>query len=112
MIIMATRWGDQVLIAIAKLLQQQTRKTDIIGRWGGEEFLVICPQTDKNGLLQLAEKLRKSIAQCQLSVAGHQTSSFGLSLYRQGDENKDIIARADQALYRAKKHGKNRSELQ
>ncbi len=104
--------GDQVLIAIAKLLQQQTRKTDIIGRWGGEEFLVICPQTDKNGLLQLAEKLRKSIAQCQLSAAGYQTSSFGLSLYRQGDENKDIIARADQALYRAKKHGKNRCELQ
>lgn len=104
--------GDQVLVDIAKLLKQQTRKTDTVGRWGGEEFLIICPAADKYGLIKLAENLRKSIDDRKFPVISNKTSSFGLSLYQQGDEIKDILARADQALYKAKEKGRNRVEFQ
>ena len=104
--------GDLVLVDIAKLLKQQLRTTDTIGRWGGEEFIIICPETDKNGLITLAENLRKKIKDHSFPVINNKTSSFGLSLYQQGDEAKDIISRADKALYRAKEKGRNRVEFQ
>ena len=103
--------GDKVLVDIAKLLQRQTRKTDIIGRWGGEEFLIICPETDKEGLIKFAESLRKSIAAHDFPVINTKTSSFGLAIYQQGDQTKDIISRADKALYKAKYNGRNRVEF-
>lgn len=104
--------GDRVLVEIANLLKSVTRKTDTLGRWGGEEFLIICPEIDKNGLLKLAENIREKIADHEFPVTGRMTGSFGISLYQAGDGPEDIISRADKALYRAKCEGRNRIEFQ
>ncbi|MCK4621342.1 MAG: diguanylate cyclase [Desulfuromonadales bacterium] len=104
--------GDQVLVDVAKLLKLHTRETDVAGRWGGDEFLIICPETDQNGLIQLAENLRKNIERYEFSVVNTKTSSFGVTVYQQGDEIKDMILRADKALYLAKGNGRNRVEFQ
>lgn len=101
--------GDQVLIEMAALLKRGMRQTDHVGRWGGEEFLVILPETALEDALALAERLRGTIAAhdfpgCPTSV----TISAGLSGYRTGDTQDAMVERADQALYRAKSEGRNR----
>jgi diguanylate cyclase (GGDEF)-like protein len=102
--------GDHVLITIAKLLEANTRETDVIGRWGGEEFIVICTQTDQPGAVKLAENLRQTL-QCQaIPVVNQKTASFGVATYQLNDQLADIIARADAALYEAKRKGRNRVE--
>ncbi len=102
--------GDLVLIAVASILAGNTRKTDIVGRWGGEEFIVICPQTDEIGVLNLAEGLREKFQAYDFPVAKHKTASFGVTTYRQGDQPKEIVQRVDEALYLAKNNGRNRVE--
>lgn len=104
--------GDQVLVEIAKLLQTHIRKTDFVGRWGGEEFMVICTQTDLSGAIKLAEHLRKLIEACPLPVVAHKTSSFGVAAYQSGDHANTLVSRADGALYEAKHRGRNRVESQ
>ncbi|OHE10979.1 MAG: hypothetical protein A2513_01425 [Sulfurimonas sp. RIFOXYD12_FULL_33_39] len=101
--------GDEVLIDIAKILKQNIRATDILGRWGGEEFLIILPQTDilETGLL--AEKLRMAIENNTFDKIGKKTCSFGVSEFKESDESsKNIVKRADNALYKAKDLGRNR----
>jgi diguanylate cyclase (GGDEF)-like protein len=100
--------GDDVLIRIAKVLAENIRDTDTLGRWGGEEFLLILPHTDLDQACALAEKLRKSIAQETIPVVGQKTSSFGVTTYCPGDNVTNLIARSDEALYEAKKMGRNR----
>jgi diguanylate cyclase (GGDEF)-like protein len=102
--------GDQVLIAVAKLLQAHTRETDVIGRWGGEEFIVICTQTDQAGAVKLAENLRQTLQREDIPVVHQKTASFGVASYQLNDQPKDIVARADAALYEAKRQGRNRVE--
>jgi len=102
--------GDAVLAAIAKLLRENVRHLDALGRWGGEEFAIICPETALEGAVTLAEKLRETIAEHDLTTVGRKTISFGVSAFRSGDEVTDLVRRADQALYRAKKKGRNRVE--
>ncbi|WP_428773824.1 sensor domain-containing diguanylate cyclase [Vibrio sp.] len=103
--------GDLVLMEIADILQNSVRKIDTVGRWGGEEFLIICPDTHQQGLVQLAERIRVAIAQHDFPIAGNQTTSFGVANYQYGDTPLNVIARADSALYKAKRHGKNRVEV-
>lgn len=103
--------GDEVLVCMAQLLQSRIRKTDLLGRWGGEEFLIICPGTDRKGLCNLAEELRKEIESCDFPKAGNCTASFGLSAFKKKDEVARLLNRADQALYVAKRSGRNRVEL-
>jgi len=103
--------GDEVLQTIAGLLRQGVRAVDIVGRWGGEEFLVICPDTDLEGALALAEKLRTAIEEAPFPAIGTSTSSFGVAQYMDGESFKDTVARADTALYRAKVNGRNRVEV-
>jgi len=102
--------GDQVLIAMARTLQSHTRATDVIGRWGGEEFIVVCPHTEQAGALKLAETLRETLQAQPLPAVGHMTASFGVATYQSGDQTKDVVARADAALYAAKRNGRNRVE--
>lgn len=104
--------GDQVLMAVANVLSANTRETDIVGRWGGEEFLVICPQTDQNGVLKFAENLCQIFREHDFPVIHKKTASFGIATYQPGDQSKDIVARADAALYLAKHNGRNRVEAQ
>ncbi|MFO1250816.1 MAG: diguanylate cyclase [Inhella sp.] len=74
------------------------RGTDLVGRWGGEEFLILCPDTGPAGALALAEKLREGIAAHAFPVVGHKTSSFGVATLRPSDEVPALLARADAAL--------------
>lgn len=100
--------GDEVLVEVANLLRVNTRAIDVVGRWGGEEFLVICPNTDAQGALKLAELLRQRIAEQTFPNALKQTASFGVATYQAGDGSTELVARADAALYEAKNQGRNR----
>lgn len=102
--------GDTVLKEFAHILQSNSRSTDTVGRWGGEEFLIICSQTDMEGTLLAAHHLKKTIASYSFSTVGHKTASFGVSTYALGEDVKDLIKRADDALYHAKNNGRNRVE--
>lgn len=100
--------GDTVLIAVADILRQCVRTVDIAGRWGGEEFLVISPDTDVHGAEQLAEKIRAAIEAYDFPTVGHKTASFGVAEFAEGDSIDTLTTRADSALYHAKETGRNR----
>lgn len=104
--------GDEVLKGVARILRERIRETDRVGRWGGEEFLVVCPHTDQAGALELAEELRREIEAADFPVDQTVTVSIGLAVAEPGGhegENSDrIIAVADSALYQAKRSGRNR----
>ena len=102
--------GDMVLVSITKILRQGVRKTDIIGRWGGEEFIVICPNTDLNGAVAMAEHLRQLVEGNKFNVVGPKTCSFGVAQLTLDEPVKSLVFRADAALYRAKAGGRNRVE--
>lgn len=100
--------GDSVLVELAKILENNIRSTDILGRWGGEEFVIICPETDSVGAQELAQKIRKSIEEHSFGTVGNKTASFGISQYINSDNEQQMMARADKALYQAKEDGRNR----
>ncbi len=103
--------GDRLLKETANLLRGMIRDSDSAGRWGGEEFLVVCPQTDLAGASALAEKLRSAYASAEFPMAIHRTASFGVACYHPGDSVDGLIRRADRALYAAKEAGRDRVEL-
>ena len=100
--------GDCVLVDVAQILHTQVRGTDLVGRWGGEEFLIVCRGSQPAAAATVAEKLRHSIASHVFPVIGQKTASFGVSKYGDGDTVKSVVARADMALYQAKNSGRNR----
>lgn len=102
--------GDNVLKEFAQQLKTQRRSIDTLGRWAGEEFLLVCPGTELAGLLVLAENLRARIAEHVFPVVGSKTASFGVAEYQPGDTIQDVVNRADRALYKAKDAGRNRVE--
>ena len=108
--------GDAVLKATADMLQQSTRKTDIVGRYGGEEFLVILPRTDSDGAIVMAERMRTKLQGTPVDVGCETplgiTASLGISPWCLGDSDDALIGRADAALYRAKAGGRNRVEVE
>jgi diguanylate cyclase (GGDEF)-like protein len=99
--------GDSALIQFSKILRENIRNSDIAGRWGGEEFLIICPHTDNTGATQLAEKLRKILAHSNIEIVGNITASFGVAEFLSGDDADKLLGRADRALYKAKDAGRN-----
>ncbi|MDD2464100.1 MAG: diguanylate cyclase [Desulfobulbus sp.] len=99
--------GDKVLVEVARILKANTRGTDRVGRWGGEEFVIVCTQTDKQGVLKLAEKLRQTFQEHNFPIVQQKTASFGVTTSRSGDKPNDLVARADEALYAAKHNGRN-----
>ncbi len=99
--------GDVILKEFAEILQTDARESDHVGRWGGEEFLIICPQTDIHGAATLAEKLRKSINEYPFTMVGHKTASFGITTCTDDCTFESMINRADKALYSAKSAGRN-----
>lgn len=100
--------GDKTLIDVAKILKENSRATDVVGRWGGEEFMIILPQTDIKAAAEHAEILRAKIEQHRFEAVGMKTSSFGVSSFIEGDTSETIVKRADDALYEAKNSGRNR----
>ncbi len=99
--------GDQLLVDISDIIRSTIRESDCVGRWGGEEFLVFCPETDIDGAVSLAEKLRVNIETNAFENAGYKTASFGVARFTHDDTVKGLINRADDALYSAKSSGKN-----
>lgn len=100
--------GDRVLVDMAEIVGNAVRKTDVVGRWGGEEFIIICTETDLDGAITVAEKVRQSIEEHVFEEVGVVTCSFGVSESTLGDTSNAIVGRADEALYSAKKSGRNR----
>ena len=99
--------GDEVLKALATILSENIRSVDILGRWGGEEFLIICPQADLASAAILAEKLRKAIADYDFPGVGHKTCSCGVASWLAGENSNAVAEKVDKALYRAKEQGRN-----
>jgi len=102
--------GDKVLQEVAATLLNNVRDVDIVGRWGGEEFLVICPETNLAMALSTAEKLRAEVEQQNKGKDLNITASFGVAELMNDEEVADIIRKADSALYMAKENGRNRVE--
>ncbi|WP_051326652.1 sensor domain-containing diguanylate cyclase [Aliagarivorans taiwanensis] len=100
--------GDSVLQESAALFLHTVRETDILGRWGGEEFMVICPNTSKDRAISLAERIRNAIEQHEFAHVGKRTASLGVSMIEPGDTFETLSSRADTALYQAKEHGRNK----
>jgi len=103
--------GDTVLQAFAEMLKCGIRDCDFAGRWGGEEFLVICPENDLNGAMVLAENLRRKFSEISFPLFAAQTASFGVAECKADELRDDFVRRADDALYLAKKNGRNRVEM-
>ena len=100
--------GDQILIQVAQLLQQDLFSTEIVSRWGGEEFIVIIPNTTAEEIYQTAEGLRQRLANYYHLEVGQVTASFGVALAESGEQLETLLKRADEALYLAKQQGRNR----
>lgn len=103
--------GDAVLIEISQWVLQRIRPSDLLARWGGEEFIILAPGSDGPMAYQAAERLRIAMQQAAFGRVGTLSCSFGVSHYRDGDTAETMLARADAALYRAKVGGRNRVEL-
>ncbi|WP_268871390.1 GGDEF domain-containing protein [Teredinibacter purpureus] len=101
--------GDRVLKSMAKLISINTRDSDLVGRWGGEEFLHISSDIQKSNLMELAEKLRNAVAFYTFEENDPLTItiSIGVTLFRKDEPFLKALKRADDALYAAKNNGRN-----
>lgn len=99
--------GDKVLIQIANILKTHIRKTDIVGRFGGEEFVIICPESHQENVYNLIEKIRLYIENYTFENIGNITASFGITMLQENDTEEALLKRADDALYKAKNNGRN-----
>jgi diguanylate cyclase (GGDEF)-like protein len=108
--------GDDVLRTFAGVLRATVRDSDLAGRWGGEEFILLLPGADAAGGAQLADRVRDALAKCSFEGRNGQavrvTCSFGVAQHRPGAGERELFSAADRALYRAKSTGKNRVELE
>ena len=99
--------GDETLKLLAKILVENTRDVDLVGRWGGEEFLIICPNTTIENAKIIAEKLRKSVEMKNFKHNEKVTISLGISCFVDDLDIEKIVDNADKALYESKINGKN-----
>jgi diguanylate cyclase (GGDEF)-like protein len=103
--------GDKVLIAVGRVLAETVRASDFAARFGGEEFLLLLPDTDRQGSVELAEKIRRQLGRSDLAQVGAVTASFGVAcLPEDAVEPEELIRKAGRAVYTAKAHGRNRVE--
>ncbi len=101
--------ADVVLVELAALMQGMDRDSDILARWGGEEFARLLPNTSLEGATAVATRMRKAIEEHDFSSAEVVTCSFGVTVLRaKTDSNENFMARADEALRQAKEQGRNR----
>jgi diguanylate cyclase (GGDEF)-like protein/PAS domain S-box-containing protein len=99
--------GDAILVRLVQLVSHRLRRSDLLARWGGEEFMVLLPETDADGAQQVAENLRAAVADTDFEGPGTLTVSAGVTAYRPGEPLKTFIKRVDDALYAAKAAGRN-----
>ena len=103
--------GDQVLMQLAHVVQSSLRGTDSLTRWGGEEFVVLCPNTTLSTVSMLAERLRERLAKTAFPEVGQVTVSLGVAECMAAETWEDWFKRADAALYRAKACGRNQVQI-
>jgi len=103
--------GDDVLQRVASIIKENIRSTDIVGRWGGEEFLIISPSTDIEGAKRLAEHIRIKIQDTKFEAIENLTISAGVVQVGSEVTDENILKKVDEALYRAKANGRNRVEV-
>jgi diguanylate cyclase len=103
--------GDIILQQLAQLLKGNMRGTDFCGRWGGEEFLIICPDTPATAATAIISKLQQSIREADMAEQIRLTLSFGIAMLQPGESADDQLRRADNALYEAKRLGRDRMIL-
>lgn len=99
--------GDRVLKNLGRLIQSRARASDTAGRWGGEEFLIICPATDLSGAYELAERIRQDMQHQTITEDVSVTISAGVAEYKSGEDTETLVKRADGKLYEAKRSGRN-----
>lgn len=104
--------GDLTLKAFTQIISKNIREYDIFARWGGEEFILMLPQTNVNDGYKLAEKIRLAIQAHTFENVEKVTCSIGLSMLNKGDSHQKLIKRADTALYKAKNGGRNRTIIE
>lgn len=103
--------GDYVLQTVTGLVKENIRANDVVARWGGEEFMVLMPQSDVQAARNASEKLRLAIAAHHFDKVGSLTASFGVAAFEPQDDLNSLLKRVDDALYRAKEQGRNRVEI-
>jgi diguanylate cyclase (GGDEF)-like protein/PAS domain S-box-containing protein len=103
--------GDYVLQTLAQIVKENLREIDYLVRWGGEEFIIITPETDLEKAKVLAERVRKAIEDYRFNKAGKITISLGVTKFITDDTEDTIVKRADDAMYKAKQKGRNRVEV-
>jgi diguanylate cyclase (GGDEF)-like protein len=99
------------LIKLSGFVTKRMRETDLLARWGGEEFVILLPLSDASMAERFAEILREAIATLSFDHGKPVTCSFGVAQLAPGESAEHLVARADEALYRAKLNGRNRVEL-
>ncbi len=100
--------GDAVLQALTAVVKANIRAVDVVARWGGEEFLILMPQSDGTAVQDAAEKLRQAVIHHPFEQIGNLTVSFGVTAFEPQDDSNTFLKRVDDALYQAKENGRNR----
>ena len=99
--------GDKVLFQFSEIFKASMRKIDIVSRWGGEEFLILCPETNLNEGILTAQRLISTIRAYEFPGIGHATVSMGVTVVHENETFEHLVNRADECLYKAKNNGKN-----
>ncbi|MBZ4688662.1 MAG: hypothetical protein PWQ96_2098, partial [Clostridia bacterium] len=99
--------GDLVLKSVTEMIKNRIRKIDTLARWGGEEFVILLPDTTVNNAARLAEELREKLSQMDIPGVGRVTASFGVAEYCPGENVDSLVNKADNMMYEAKAAGRN-----
>ena len=97
-----------MLIEVTKVVQKEIRSTDLLARWGGEEFIVLCPGIRVGDVVQQADRIRRQIERHMFGIIETMTVSFGVTEIKESDTIDTLLKRVDIALYQAKESGRNR----
>lgn len=105
--------GDKALILVANLIKERLRDIDLVGRYGGEEIIILLLGANKNSAFQVAEEIREKIATTHLNITKNKklaiTASLGVAELKKENSLEELVKKADMAMYKAKKSGKNRT---
>jgi diguanylate cyclase (GGDEF)-like protein/PAS domain S-box-containing protein len=100
--------GDKILVELSNIVSSNIRECDTLARWGGEEFTLILPKTNKENAIKTAQKLREKIIAHDFGIGHCITCSFGVTSYKENDSTTSIIKRVDDMLYKAKNEGRDK----
>ena len=104
--------GDDILVELVSVVNVIKRPTDVFARWGGEEFIILNPETDREEACVLAERIRKKVSEHRFAIEKNVTVSLGVTQFDiDVDDDRTFLARVDDALYMAKNNGRNRTEI-